>query len=168
MLTIFGHTASGASKARQLTSSIRRNVILAYMSSTSDRKSDLIERLLNAKSASKLSFDEIAQKLGITNAQTAQLFTNQAQLSPRAAGLLKAAIPSISHEDLATMQKVPMRSFDPQMMQVTTKFPPIGSSTSLCWELISVIGFVRYLNFRSCRSHLFTASSKRCSITVLV
>ena len=122
MLAIFGHTACGASKARQLTSSIRRNAIPAHMSSTSDRKSNLIERLLDAKSASKLSFDQIAQKIGVTNAQTAQIFTNQAQLSPRAAGLLKAAIPAISHEDLATMQKVPMRSFDPQMMQVKLFF----------------------------------------------
>ena len=118
MLAIFGHATCGASKARQLTCSIRRNAIPALMSSTSDRKSNLIERLLDAKSASKLSFDEIAEKIGVTNAQTAQIFTNQAQLSPRAAELLKAAIPAISHEDLTTMQKIPMRSFDPQMMQV--------------------------------------------------
>lgn len=93
------------------------------MSSEADRKSNLIERLLDAKFASKLSFDQIAQKLGVTNAQTAQLFTNQAQLSPRAAELLKAAIPGISNEDLTTMQKVPMRSFDPQMMQVQNILP---------------------------------------------
>ena len=94
-------------------------VTALHMSYTADQKANLVERLIDAKAASKLSFDEISTKLGITNAQTAQLFTNQAQLSPRAAALLKVAVPGISAADLATMQKVPMRSFDPEMMQVT-------------------------------------------------
>lgn len=90
-----------------------------HMSYAADQKAGLVERLMDAKAASKLTFDQISATLGITNAQTAQLFTNQAQLSVRAAALLKVAVPSISAEDLATMQKVPMRSFDPEMMQVS-------------------------------------------------
>lgn len=123
MLAFNRRATPNVGKATKLTSSIGRNIINAFMSSEADRKSNLIERLLDAKFASKLSFDQIAQKLGVTNAQTAQLFTNQAQLSPRAAELLKAAIPGISNEDLTTMQKVPMRSFDPQMMQVQNILP---------------------------------------------
>jgi cyanate lyase len=90
-----------------------------HMSYAADKKASFVERLIDAKASSKLTFDEISTKLGITNAQTAQLFTNQAQLSPRAAALLKVAVPGISAADLATMQQVPMRSFDPEMMQVS-------------------------------------------------
>jgi hypothetical protein len=89
------------------------------MASTADKKSALVERLIDAKAASKLSFDEIAAALSITNAQTAQLFTNQAQLSARAAEILQVIVPGISKADLLEMQKVPMRSFDPDMMQVS-------------------------------------------------
>lgn len=92
---------------------------LRIMTSTADKKSALVERLIDAKAASKLSFDEIAAALSITNAQTAQLFTNQAQLSARAAEILKGIVPGISSADLLEMQKVPMRSFDPDMMQVS-------------------------------------------------
>ena len=42
------------------------------------KKAELVERLMAAKAASKLSFDDIAQELGVTNAYVAQLFTNQA------------------------------------------------------------------------------------------
>ena len=94
-------------------------VTAMHMSYAADKKASLVERLIDAKASSKLTFDEISTKLGITNAQTAQLFTNQAQLSPRAAALLKVAVPGISAADLATMQQVPMRSFDPEMMQVS-------------------------------------------------
>jgi cyanate lyase len=93
-------------------------VTAMHMSYAADKKAALVERLIDAKASSKLTFDEISTKLGITNAQTAQLFTNQAQLSPRAAALLKVAVPGISAADLVTMQQVPMRSFDPEMMQV--------------------------------------------------
>jgi hypothetical protein len=94
-------------------------VTAMHMSYAADKKAALVERLIDAKASSKLTFDEISTKLGITNAQTAQLFTNQAQLSPRAAALLKVAVPGISAADLITMQQVPMRSFDPEIMQVS-------------------------------------------------
>ena len=94
-----------------------------HMSYAADKKAALVERLMDAKVASKLTFDQISATLGVTNAQTAQYFTNQGQLSARAAELLKVAVPGISPEDLATMQKVPMRSFDPEMMQVCSTAP---------------------------------------------
>lgn len=42
---------------------------------------------------------------------------NQAQLKPATAIKLIAIVPGISPEDLALMQKCPMRSFDPAIMQ---------------------------------------------------
>lgn len=117
--------ASGSKMWKQSAMTVGR-VSKMHMSYTADQKAGLVERLMDAKAASKLSFDQISAKLGVTNAQTAQIFTNQAQLSPRAAELLKVAVPGISAEDMATIQKVPMRSFDPEMMQVW------NSAMSIC------------------------------------
>jgi cyanate lyase len=85
--------------------------------STALKKESLVERLLDAKAASGLTFDEIAASIGVTNAYAAQLFTAQAQLKPATTEKLKAIVPAISDEDLAQLQKVPMRSFDPVMLQ---------------------------------------------------
>jgi cyanate lyase len=87
------------------------------MTSVQDKKSNLIERLCDAKAASGKTYDQLSIILGLTNAFVAQLFTVQAQLSPRAAALLKVAVPGISPNDLATMQKCPVRSFEPALMQ---------------------------------------------------
>ena len=113
----FSAVAGKSSLWRSSTKNVNR-VSAMHMSYAADKKAALVERLMDAKVASKLSFDQISATLGVTNAQTAQYFTNQAQLSPRAAELLKVAVPGITAEDLATIQKVPMRSFDPEMMQV--------------------------------------------------
>ena len=74
-------------------------------------------RLLEAKEATGLSFDEIALELGLTNTYTAQLFYNQAQLKPGTADKLASMIPSISAADLALMQRAPMRSFNESVLQ---------------------------------------------------
>jgi cyanate lyase len=71
-----------------------------------------------AKAASGLTFDEIASKLGLTNAYTAQLFVNQAQLKPETAAKLQALIPAISPADIQAMQKIPFRSVDPDLEKV--------------------------------------------------
>lgn len=81
------------------------------------QKEQLVERLLDAKAKSGLTFDQIAEKLGVTNAYTAQLFMNQAQLKPATALLLKEAVPQISQEDITVMKAVPFRSFNPTIMQ---------------------------------------------------
>lgn len=54
-----------------------------------------MDQLLAAKAASGKTFDEIAVDIGCTNAYTAQLFFNQAQLKPDTAAKLKAAVPQI-------------------------------------------------------------------------
>ena len=81
------------------------------------QKEQLVERLLDAKAKSGLTFDQIAEKLGVTNAYTAQLFMNQAQLKPATALKLKEAIPGIADEDIVAMKKEPFRSFNPTIMQ---------------------------------------------------
>lgn len=81
-------------------------------------KSALVERLLSAKAQSGLTFDDIAVKLGLTNAYVAQLFVGQAQLKPATAPKLHAIVPAILPEDLMAMQKPPLRSFDPAIEQV--------------------------------------------------
>ncbi|EFN52758.1 hypothetical protein CHLNCDRAFT_138362 [Chlorella variabilis] len=84
---------------------------------TRDAKVAFVDQLLAAKAASGKTFDEIAVDIGCTNAYTAQLFFNQAQLKPDTAAKLKAAVPQISEEALAVMQKAPMRSFDPAILE---------------------------------------------------
>lgn len=81
------------------------------------KKEMLVERLLDAKAASGKTFDEIASHIGVTNAYTAQLFMNQAQLKPATAIKLKEVVPNIADSDLAVMQRIPFRSFDPSIMQ---------------------------------------------------
>jgi|LauGreSBDMM110SN_4_FD.fasta_scaffold69977_2 cyanate lyase len=80
-------------------------------------KAALVERLLEAKTASGKTFDDIAAAIGVTNAYAAQLFVNQAQLKPGTAEKLKAIVPALSDVDIKTMQAIPMRSFDPLIMQ---------------------------------------------------
>nr|QZR93701.1 cyanase [Alexandrium pacificum] len=82
-----------------------------------DEKATLVARLLAAKEASGKSFDEIAAALGLTNAYTANLFFNQAQLKPGTSEKLTAIVPGISPEDLRAMQRAPMRGFGPAILQ---------------------------------------------------
>jgi cyanate lyase len=82
-----------------------------------NNKEQLVERLLEAKAKSGLTFDQLAEKLGVTNAYVAQLMMNQAQLKPATALKLKEALPAISDEDIITMKKEPFRSFNPTIMQ---------------------------------------------------
>ena len=70
-----------------------------------------------AKTASKLTFDEIAKGLGLTNSYVAQLFVGQANLKPATAEKLKKLVPGITAADLELMQEPPMRSFDPALQQ---------------------------------------------------
>ncbi|KAL1229022.1 Cyanate hydratase [Trichinella pseudospiralis] len=57
---------------------------------TVEDKQNLVKRLLEAKLDSGLTFDEIASRCEITNVHCAQLFHNQARLSPKLATTLKS------------------------------------------------------------------------------
>ena len=77
-----------------------------------------VERVLGAKSAAKLSYDELAEKLGVTNTYAAQLLLGQAKLTAETATKLRQALPTVEREDLAAMQNTfPMRSFDDAILK---------------------------------------------------
>lgn len=83
-------------------------------------KSALVSRLLQVKKESGKTYTEIAKLTGLTNAYVAQLFRRQAHLKPETASALKAAVPALSDDLLAAMQEIPMRSFDPTVVQDPT------------------------------------------------
>jgi cyanate lyase len=76
-----------------------------------------VKRCLSAKRESKLSFDELADKLGCTNTYAAQLLLGQAQLKSATAERLKAVLPELSDDDISDMQQAPMRSFDDEILK---------------------------------------------------
>ncbi|GAB4823727.1 hypothetical protein N2152v2_010773 [Parachlorella kessleri] len=80
-------------------------------------KEELVQQLLTAKAASGKTFTQIAAEAGLTNAYTAQLFFNQAQLKPESAERLQQAVPGLSNELVAAMSLTPIRSFNPDLLQ---------------------------------------------------
>ena len=70
-----------------------------------------VQRCLAVKDASNLTFDDLANELGLTNAYTCQLFLGQAQLKPETAKKLKKVLPALQDEDIKAMQGAPMRTF---------------------------------------------------------
>ena len=89
-----------------------------FMTTNADAVAARSSRLLAAKEAAGLSFDQLAVSLGLTNTYTAQLFLGQAQLKPTTAPKLKAALPTINDDDLAAMvAHFPMRGFDEKILQ---------------------------------------------------
>lgn len=88
----------------------------SYTSVTS--KADRVQRVLQAKADAGLSYDVLAQKLGVTNTYAAQLLLGQAKLLPETAAKLQDALPAVSSADLQDMQEsFPMRSFDDEILK---------------------------------------------------
>lgn len=77
-----------------------------------------VQRALAAKASAGLSYDELADKLGVTNAYAAQLLLGQAKLTASTAPKFQEALPDISDDDLASMQNdFPMRTFDDEILK---------------------------------------------------
>ena len=75
-------------------------------------------RLLDAKGRAGLTYDDLAARLGVTNAYAAQLLLGQARLSEGTAAKLQAALPAASADDLRDMQRsFPMRGFDDAILK---------------------------------------------------
>ena len=91
-------------------------------------KKELVENLLAVKEASGKTYDEIAEALDLCNIYVAQLFRAQAQLKKETAPKLAKLIPGITKDLLKEMQKCPMRSFDPSVLQE----PHIFRMTEVC------------------------------------
>lgn len=89
-----------------------------YTSVSAFKVAARVERVLAAKTASGLSYDDLAQRLGVTNTYAAQLCLGQAKLSGETAKLFAAALPSLDAEDLKDMQQsFPMRCFDDEILK---------------------------------------------------
>ena len=63
-----------------------------------------------------MTFDELADALGLTNAYTCQLLLGQAQLKPETATAL-ASLLEISSADIEAMQRAPLRGFDEAILK---------------------------------------------------
>ena len=89
-----------------------------YSTVDSTALAERVQRSLAAKSSAGLSYDELADKLGVTNAYAAQLLLGQAKLTASTAPKLKAALPDLSNKDLTAMQNdFPMRAFDDEILK---------------------------------------------------
>jgi len=77
-----------------------------------------VERVLAAKAAEGLSYDALAEQLGVTNTYAAQLLLGQAKLTAETAPKLRQALPALTDDDLQEMQATfPMRSFDDAILK---------------------------------------------------
>eukprot|EP00250_Pteridium_aquilinum_P016389 c23082_g1_i1 orf=127-651(+) len=85
-----------------------------------EEKAALVRELLKAKAKSCKTFTQIAEEVGITNAFAAQLFHRQAPLPDFLVEPLQRAVPSLSPDLLQAMRPIPMRSYDPSVLQDPT------------------------------------------------
>lgn len=77
-----------------------------------------VERVLQAKADAGVSYDQLAEALGVTNTYCAQLLLGQAKLTPDTATKLQQILPSLSQDDLNDMQnRYPMRGFDSEILK---------------------------------------------------
>ena len=89
-----------------------------YSSVNSTAIAERVGRVLGAKSNSKISYDELAKSLDVTNVYAAQLLLGQAKLTPTTAEKLKKALPDISDDDIEAMKNdYPMRTFDEEILK---------------------------------------------------
>ena len=89
-----------------------------YSSVNSTAIAERVGRVLGAKSNSKISYDELAKSLDVTNVYAAQLLLGQAKLTPTTAKKLKKALPDISDDDIEAMKNdYPMRTYDEEILK---------------------------------------------------
>ncbi len=89
-----------------------------YSSVDTTAVAERVSRILAAKKNSKLSYDDLAASLGVTNTYAAQILLGQAKLTPSTALKLKEVLPEISDADLNSMQSdFPMRKFDDEILK---------------------------------------------------
>jgi cyanate lyase len=90
-----------------------------YTSVSACAVAERVGRVLAAKAASGLSYDDLAQRLGVTNTYAAQLCLGQAKLSGgETAQRFAEALPTLNANDLNDMQtSFPMRSYDDAILK---------------------------------------------------
>jgi cyanate lyase len=101
-----------------LYSTLHRRPVGSQCYSSVTSQADRVERVLQAKKDSGLSYDELADKLGVTNTYAAQLLLGQAKLTESTAVKLQKALPSIASQDVEDMMSTfPMRSYDDEILK---------------------------------------------------
>jgi cyanate lyase len=80
-------------------------------------KNEITDQLLAAKAASGKTNTELGVALNLSNVYVGQLFRRQAQLKPGTVSKLKSLVPGLTDKLLAEMQKPPLRSYDPDIIQ---------------------------------------------------
>jgi cyanate lyase len=80
-------------------------------------KNEITDQLLAAKAASGKTNTELGVALNLANVYVGQLFRRQAQLKPGTVSKLKSLVPGLTDKLLAEMQKPPLRSYDPDIIQ---------------------------------------------------
>ena len=89
-----------------------------YYSSATLVHAERVERVLAAKAHAGLTYDQLADQLGVTNTYAAQLLLGQAKLTAETAIKLQTALPTVSAVDLRDMQTTfPMRSYDDAILK---------------------------------------------------
>jgi cyanate lyase len=80
-------------------------------------KNEITDQLLAAKAASGKTNTELGVALNLSNVYVGQLFRRQAQLKTGTVSKLKSLVPGLTDKLLAEMQKPPLRSYDPDIIQ---------------------------------------------------
>lgn len=89
-----------------------------YATALSIQTAQRVERVLKAKTDANISYDDIAETLGVTNTYAAQLCLGQAKLSEVSAAKFADLLPTLSRSDWLAMQtEFPMRSFDDEILK---------------------------------------------------
>ncbi|OEU18226.1 Cyanate_lyase-domain-containing protein [Fragilariopsis cylindrus CCMP1102] len=111
-----------------LSNSSSSNSLRYYSSINTTKIAERVERMLLRKAKSKLSYDDIAKALGVTNTYAAQLLLGQAKLTSSTAEKLREVLPYLDDygyqlgkeydKDIQSMQNdFPMRTFDTELLK---------------------------------------------------
>lgn len=121
-----------------------------YSSISSIDTAERTKRLLDAKAESGMSYDDLSNKLGLTNTYTAQLLLGQAKLTPKIAIKLQEALPSVQAKDISDMQSsFPMRSFDDEIMKEPNVYRTYEAITHVSPTKSYFIGYLIMLLHRT-------------------
>jgi cyanate lyase len=118
MTALLALSSTAAFRPAMRNAALRSSTVAWYSTVNEDAMAERVQRVLTAKIEAGLSYDELANKLGVTNTYAAQLLLGQAKLQASTAVKLKEALPSISALDLQAMQHdFPMRTFDDDILK---------------------------------------------------
>jgi len=78
-------------------------------------KEAFVADLHRIKAAAGLTFDQLANELGVTNVYAAQLINNQAQLQEPTAKRLVEMLPALTPQHVRIMRLPPVRTFNPDL-----------------------------------------------------